>query len=55
MSEEKSRKVDSEIRKIIEDYSDVKKVGRYQAMFSVFLHDECSEIKVPIISCTIIS
>jgi len=27
---------------------DVKKVGRYQAMFSIFLHDECSEIKVPI-------
>ena len=27
---------------------DVKKVGRYQAMFSVFLHDECSELKVPI-------
>ena len=27
---------------------DVKKVGRYEAMFSVFLHDECSEIKVPI-------
>ena len=25
-----------------------KKVGRYQAMFSIFLHDECSEIKVPI-------
>ena len=27
---------------------DVKKIGRYQAMFSIFLHDECSEIKVPI-------
>ena len=27
---------------------DVKKVGRYQAMFSVFLHDECTELKVPI-------
>jgi len=27
---------------------DVKKVGRYQAMFSIYLHDECSELKVPI-------
>mgnify|MGYP003116373557 FL=1 len=27
---------------------DVKKVGRYQAMFSIFFHDECTELKVPI-------
>jgi hypothetical protein len=27
---------------------DTKKVGRYQAMFSIYLHDECSELKVPI-------
>ena len=27
---------------------DVKKVGRYQAMFSIYLHDECTELKVPI-------
>jgi len=27
---------------------DVKKVGRYQAMFSIYLHDDCTELKVPI-------
>ena len=27
---------------------DVNKVGRYQGMFSIFLHDECTELIVPI-------
>ena len=27
---------------------DVKKVGRFEGMFSIYLHDECSELKVPI-------
>ena len=28
--------------------SDVNKVGRFQGMFSIYLHDECTELKVPI-------
>lgn len=27
---------------------DVKKVGRYQAQFAVFIHDDCTELIVPI-------
>lgn len=27
---------------------DVNKVGRYQAMFTIFLHDDCTELIVPI-------
>jgi len=27
---------------------DVNKVGRYEGMFSIFLHDECTELIVPI-------
>ena len=27
---------------------DVKKVGRFEGMFSIYLHDECTELKVPI-------
>jgi hypothetical protein len=26
----------------------VNKIGRYEGMFSIYLHDECTELKVPI-------